>query len=487
MEGMLCDELLQEIMRRLPASARPAASLVSKRWLTLLRSSIPSLSLCLPCGSALSSAGVAPISSILSRYSSLSTLTLVLHASSSSSSGCPNPSFSSDAVLLSLSDCASSHLPHLRHLRLLAGPVSTSVLSALPLSSPLRRLASLQLSSLRPLSFRWLLQFPFLRDLSIHDCSSFSAAAAAAAPSSAGILGGIPNQQMTNGEEEEEEEAEGKEIALNYLSLAGIRAGDHGVGWLWRRCPNLQRLHLRSCEGTGDGPSSRFFALCLQNLREVELRTCRAIADTVLLLIADHCRSLSTLVLYDGGSRDGLHHFIRRCGSALRTLDLRLPLDLDNGHLSCCLITGDGLRSLARAAAGAAIEELVLVNCDVVEREPGLLTFLGQSLRRLRKLDLSHNELLLDKELGAMLASCGNLVEIKLRGCKGLTDAVMPSIFRFCALLEALDVTRCQGISAKGVEFLILSSPRLRQIHVEEAKVSESAYIWASRRMIQVY
>ncbi|MQL98188.1 hypothetical protein Taro_030894, partial [Colocasia esculenta] len=415
MDAVLCDELLQEILRRLPPSAYPAASLVSRRWFAVLRSSLSSLSLRLP-------------------------------GASSTSSWLPRP-----------------------------------------------------LSSVRPLTFRWLIRFHSLREFSVLDCSGSSVTAQASVADDGAVEAAAVDDGAGVGDEIEEEE--GKGLALEVLSLTGIRGGNHGFGWLWRRCCNLRRLQLRGCEATGDGPASRSFARCLPNLQELELRTCRAIADVVLLLIAEHCRCLATLILYDGGSRDGLHRFIRRCGSGLRTLDLRLPLDLNNGHLvavaenfqflsclrlqSCCLITGEGLRSLGRAAAGAAIEELVLVNCDVVEREPGLLTFLGQHLRRLRRLDLSHNEMLLDKELSSMLASCCNLVDIKLRGCKFLTDASVLSMFRFCGLLETVDITRCLGITAKAVEFLILNSPRLRQIHVEESKISDSASSWASRRVIQ--
>ena len=463
MDAILCDEILQEILKRLPESSRPAASLVSKRWMSLLRSAIPTLSLSLP------SATSALIYGILSQYSSISTLSLFFQEVSSPGNA--------NSVLLALSDCAAYHLPNLRHLRFLSGPISTSILADLPSYSPLLKLQSFHISSLSHVSFKWLLKFPFLRDLAIHDCSG----------------------EAAEYSYEGEDDIEGGEICLDFISFGGIQSGDVGFGWLWRRCPKLQRLQLRGCEGTGDGPSSRFFAHCLPNLREIELRKCRAIADIVLLLVANHCTRLMTLLLYDGGSRDGLHQFIRKCGPSLRILDLRLPLDLDNGHLlafgenfrllsclrlqSCCLVTGDGLRSLA----GGDIEELVLVNCDVVEREPGLLTFLGQSLKKLKKLDLSHNEFLRDKELRSMLASCGNLIEIKLRGCKGLSDAVMVSLSRFCGVLEAVDISRCEGISEKGVEFLILGSPRLRQIHVEEIKVSETAYLWASRRMIQVF
>ncbi|CAL5408019.1 hypothetical protein CsSME_00029451 [Camellia sinensis var. sinensis] len=74
---------------------------------------------------------------------------------------------------------------------------------------------------------------------------------------------------------------------------------------------------------------------------------------------------------------------------------------------SCCLVTGEGLKTIG-IAMSAGLEELGLINCDVVNIEPGLLTTLGQNLRHLRKLDLSYNEMLVDKELASMLASCNS-------------------------------------------------------------------------------
>ncbi|XP_078432820.1 RNI-like superfamily protein [Wolffia australiana] len=446
MDEILCDELLREIMRRLAPSSRPTAALVSKRWFNLLRSATSSLRLTF-----------LPSPSLLGHYTSLSSLTLVL-----SQAPCPN------SLLVSLS--AS---PYLRQLSILSSAISPSTLSSISIFLP--KLESLRFTSLRPLSFRWLLLFPSLRELAVHDCDE-------------------PGEFH-----EDDDEGDDCNLSLESLSLGRIRAGELGLGWLWRRCGKIQRLQLRGCEGTGD-PTARFFSGAIANLRELELRTCRAIADTVLVLAATHCRSLAKLVLYDGGSRAGLRHLASHLrGQSLRTLDLRLPLDLDNDHLlaisdnfrylsclrlqSCCLVSGEGLRALGQSA----IEELGLVNCHVVEREPGLLTTLGQSLKRLKKLDLSHNELLLDKELGAMLASCRNLVEIKLRGCKGLSDASMVALFRFCSLLETVDIERCHGISAQGAEFLILGAPRLRRVYVEEEKVSERVRDWVSRKMIRVF
>ncbi|XP_042513784.1 F-box protein At5g51380-like [Macadamia integrifolia] len=480
MENLLCDEVLQEIFQRLPQSSSSAVPLVCKRWLIVHRNCRSSLFLRFPSANPSS----LPIfSSFLSRYPRLFSLTVVLVPPSDKSSSLvssdavpdyddneeeKNSSLLSDQILLAV----ASNCPHLRHFRYLAGPVSSTAL--LSLSSSCNHLSSISLTSIRPFSFRWLTFFPALKDLSLVDC------------------GGVDS---SNDDESE------LELPLESLSLSGIRAGDCGLGWLWRSCTKLRRLQLRSCEGTGDGAAFSSFVRCLPGLQELELRTCRTIADGVLLRVAQHCGSLHSLLLYDGGSRDGLHRFITRSRSTLRRLDLRLPLDLDNDHLSavaenvrglvslrlqsCCLITGEGLKSLG-TTINTGLEELALINCDVIEREHGLLTTLGQSLRELRKLDLSYNKMLPDKELVSMLVSCKNLVDVKLRGCRGLTGAALLSIFKSCKLLETIDIKQCCGIDTDTVEFFLLNSPRIKQVHVEESKLSSVAKTWASQKFIQI-
>ncbi|XP_043707579.1 F-box protein At5g51380-like [Telopea speciosissima] len=479
MESLLCDEVLQEILQRLPPSSSSAVPLVCKRWSIVHRNCRYSLFLRFPSANPSS---LPAFSSYLSRFPRVSSLTVVLVPPSDNSSPVvsfdvvpdydddeeTNSSLLSDQILLSV----ASNCPNLRDFRYLAGPVSPTAL--LSLSSSCKHMSSLSLTSIRPFSFRWLTFFPALKDLSLVDCGSFDS---------------------SNDDESE------LELPLESLCLSEIRAGDCGLGWLWRRCTKLRRLQLRSCEGTGDGVSFSSFVRCLPGLQELELRTCRTIADGVLLRLAQHCDSLYSLLLYDGGSRDGLLRFISRCRSTLRRLDFRLPLDLDNDHLSavaenvrelvslrlqsCCLVTGEGLKTLG-TTINAGLEELALINCDVIEKEPGLLTTLGQSLRELRKLDLSYNKMLPDKELVSMLVSCKNLVDVKLKGCRGLTGAALLSMLNNCKLLETIDIKHCCGIETDTVEFFLLNSPRIRQVHVEESKLSGVAKTWVSQKFIQI-
>lgn len=481
MDAALCDDLLQEVFRLLPASAAPAVSLVSRRWLALLRAATSSLALRLP---ASSSAAAAALAALLSHYPFLSALTVVPAARDA------------DAALLAVA--AAPAAPRLSALRLL--PDSAVSPAALRAACPaLSGMTSLHLTAVRPMSFHWLGLLPRLKSFAL-----VNSAAAAADSGAAGL-----STDDDGGEAEDAVAA----LPLERLSLCGVRSGDRSLGWLWRRCGRLRWLQLRACDGTGDGPSSPAFAGCLAGLLALELRACRAVADRVLLLAADHCRALRSLLVYDGGSSDALHRFIQQRGAALHTLDLRLPLDLHNDHLlaigaepiqngqgqgaahslaalrlqSCVLITGDGLRSLARTPTGAGIEELALVSCDVVEREPGLLSFLSQSMRRLRRIDLSYNETLSDKVIGAMLSSCRNLIDIRLRGCSGLTGGSLVSLLRHCGhSLEILDISCCPGIAVCNVELFALRATRLHHMIIKESAVSEELKKIAEKKGMRI-
>ncbi|GMH15007.1 hypothetical protein Nepgr_016848 [Nepenthes gracilis] len=479
MDSLLCDELLVEIFHRLPPSSYSSLSLVSKRWFHLSRLSTTSFSLLIP-----------PSPSPDHRYSPLLSLSTLLSRcpfisflSLSSTDHASSYTVSFDQFLMSV----SSSCPNLRHLRFLAGPVSVSSLAAL--SSSCVHLNSLTLSLSRPLSFSWVASFHSLKEL----CIVISASRATDVVSEFGRCDRLGRWVL------DEFDAE---LQLESLSVSGIAWGDVGMGWLWRNCKKLKKLQLRSCEGLGDGGSFSSFSKCLYGLREVELRTCRSIVDGILLRLTEDSTHLTSLLVYDGGSREGMLRFINQCRSPnLHRLDLRLPLDLSNDHLaamainlrnlsvlslqSCCLVTGEGLRAFSSAASDM-LQELGLINCDVVERVPGLLATLGQNLRRLRRLDLSYNEMLVDKELTSMLISCGLLVNLKLRGCKGLTNATMASILRNCKCLESVDIMHCCGIEPQAVEMFLLNSPRLRSVYVDQSMLSDAARILASTRCIQV-
>ncbi|KAI3713238.1 hypothetical protein L1987_71812 [Smallanthus sonchifolius] len=465
MDIILCDELLHEIFHRLPPPSSSAVSLVSKRWRHLLRSSLSSLTIRLsPNHPSLSS-----LSSFLSHHTYLSSLSL------SSSSAAATTAFS-DNLLISI----STSCPNLTHLHLSTGPVSLFPLLSLSTSCP--QLSSLSIILSRPLlSLDFLTAFRRLKTLTLT------------------LVGNGSPDNISN-----HFTSSTTELQLQSLCLSGIRAGDYPLNWLWNNCSSetLSKLVFENCDGIGDHNSFACFIKGLKNLHEIELKICRSIIALILLKLAENrCDALSSLLIYDGGNKESLLHFIRETRCNLQKLDLRLPLDLDDSHLfeigakfnqlrvlrlqSCTMITGEGLKTLGLALSDN-LEELALTNCDVMKRQNGFLVELAQNLQNIKILDLSYNHTLLDKEFALMISSYRDLRKLKLRGCSRLTDVSLISLCKSCKRLKSIDLLHCHGFQVEGVEFLILNSPELRSLQVEDRKLSEVARRWMQSKFIEV-
>ncbi|KAH7851438.1 hypothetical protein Vadar_011599 [Vaccinium darrowii] len=470
MDTILCDELLEEVLRRLPprstfSLSTADVSLVSKRWLRLYRSSKSNLRL------RVSPDNCTPpsLSSFLSHFPDLTALCITIDAGVGG--GGNDVSNFPDQILLSV----ASSCPKLAGLRFRSEPVSPIPLLSLSTSCP--RLTILYISLSRPFSFRWLVFLPSLETLGL-------------------LFTPVPC-------EVEHVDADSKgnfdaELKLKTLNLFGIRRGDYGFDWLWKSCKNLKKLQLYRCDGIGDDTSASSFVNCSKGLQEVELRRCGSIVNDILSRLVENCTSLNSLLIYDEGSSEGLLQFITHSRFNLQKLDLRLPLDLENHHLlavaekfrglsslsldSCFLVTDEGLKTMVLAMSNK-LQELTLVNCNV---ETGFVTTSGQSFRNLRTLNLSYNEMLVDKEFKLILASCNCLRRLKIRGCKGLTNASIFSMFNSCKRLESVDIMNCCQIEAEAVELFVVNCRGLRQIYVEESKLSDISRMWASNKFIDV-
>ncbi|KAF7134898.1 hypothetical protein RHSIM_Rhsim08G0050500 [Rhododendron simsii] len=472
MDGGLCDELLEEVLRRLPrrgpffASFTADVSLVSKRWLRLYRSTRSTLSLrlspddCTPSDS---------LSSFLSHFPCLSSLSITIDGGDSVSSF-PDP------ILLSV----ASFCPKLTHLCLQPGPVSHFPLLSLSTSCP--HLTSLDIALRRPFCSHWLRFFHSLKNLNV----SFLSVPKGFEPVDAACEGNFDG-----------------ELKLETLHVSPIQRGDYGLNWLWKSCKNLKKLQLKCCGGIGDDTSVSSFVNCLKDLQEVELIHCtRPIRDEILLTLVDNCVSLSSLLVHDRyAGTIGLRQFIAhsRCNlqkldlhilhGCLRENDLLAVAEKFTGLLSLRLRgflfnTGSqGLKTMMLAMSNE-LEELALVNCNW---ERGLLTTLGQKFQNLRKLDLSSNKgMMAEEEFISMLASCNFLTKLKLRRCEGLTNASLVSMFKSCKQLESVDIMDCPGIEAESVELFVLNCPRLRRIRVEESKISNVSRSWASKKLVEL-
>ncbi|KAG5534851.1 hypothetical protein RHGRI_022842 [Rhododendron griersonianum] len=468
MDRILCDELLEEVLGRLPPrstfspSTADDVSLVSKRWLRLYRSSKSTLLLhlfpyhCTPTS----------LSSFLSHFPHLSALVIAI---------VPDSSDLRDQLLLSV----ASSCPKLTVLNVRSDPVSLFPLLSLSTSCP--HLTCLVVSLPRPHSFHWLLSFHSLKTLSV-------VFASASAPTEFQLFDAASKGNYLVD----------AELKLETLYLSGIQQGDYGFDWLWRSCKNLKKLLLQCCKGIGDDTSVSSLVNCFKGLQEMELRWCRPIVTDILMRLAENCTSLNSLLIYNRGSKEGLLQFITHSRCNLQKLHLQTPFDLENNHLlavadkfrgllslelrNCMGVTGEGLKSMALAMSNK-LEELALIQCRV---EPGLLPTLGQKFRNLSKLDLSYNRKLVDKEFISMLVLFNCLREVRVRGCKGLTNASVISMFKSCKQLEIVDIIDCPGIESESVELFILNCLRLRQIHVEESKLSNVSRSWASKKLVKV-
>nr|CAD1822700.1 unnamed protein product [Ananas comosus var. bracteatus] len=210
MDAVLCDELLEEILRCLPPSSSSSVSLVSKRWLFLHRSSTTSLSLRIPFSpfplstvdnnnnnNNNSMSAAAMVSNILSYYPFLSRLTVV----SSGHYGHPPPAVApslsfDDHLLVAAAVACSRRLSHPRF-----HPADDSPLSPSALLS-----TSLSLSGIRStdsgLSWLWR-RCGGLRRLQLRACngtgppSSFTLCLAASSASSSAPAAPSPTASST--------------------------------------------------------------------------------------------------------------------------------------------------------------------------------------------------------------------------------------------------------------------------------------------------
>ncbi|XP_010450662.1 PREDICTED: uncharacterized F-box/LRR-repeat protein C02F5.7-like [Camelina sativa] len=482
MDEVLFDEILGEIFTRLPSSSSSFSSLpsfesvplVSKRWLRLYRATKTSMSLQF---SPQDGSVITLLPSILRNHPCLSSLSLCFPVTIKTT--ITNPICSYNEYLTSFNDelisIISSCCFNLRDFSFLFGPISSS--SLIPLSTSLSLTSlSIKLWKQQNSDFTWIALFSSLKKLSI-DVHTRDPSAS----------GSNTNPEVV-------------ELGLESISLSGIQSDDDGVNWLWKSCRKLKKLKLKRCGSIGE---TEFLGLCLMNVEEIELITCRSVVDVVLLKVTEICESLKSLLIHDGGSKDGLVHFMNnaRCYDTLERLDLRLPMDLTDDHLvslatnfkslssirltSGTFVSGLSLKMLALSFS-SSLEELSLLSCNAIERERGLLATLGQHLRRLRKLDLTRNEWLLDKEVVSMLASCNCLVELNLRDCKHLTDAVLVALNKHCVKLKTLDIVGCRLMEPGNVEaFVMNSSQWLKKLVVEENQITEATRNLAASKLIE--
>ncbi|CAN6230025.1 unnamed protein product [Urochloa humidicola] len=86
-----------------------------------------------------------------------------------------------------------------------------------------------------------------------------------------------------------------------------------------------------------------------------------------------------------------------------------------------------------------------------------------------------------------MLSSCQNLVDIRLRGCRGLTGGSLVSLLRHCGKsLEILDISRCPSIGVGNVELFAQHATRLKHMIIEESAISKELKVIAQKKGMKI-
>lgn len=132
----------------------------------------------------------------------------------------------------------------------------------------------------------------------------------------------------------------------------------------------------------------------------------------------------------------------------------------------------------------------------------GQISFLGwgelSKLSYLDDLDISRCTQINDNDLKIILKACSKLEHFSLEDCTNITergfldlpkslpylislnlgncqinDGTISDLGTFCHSLENLNISRCQGISTKGVATLIKKARRLKQLNLQRCSVDE--------------
>ncbi|KAH7850771.1 hypothetical protein Vadar_002739 [Vaccinium darrowii] len=382
MDRILCDELLEEVLRRIPLRPSVSAdvSLVSKRWLRLYRSSISCLHL------RLSPDNCAPtsLSSFLSHFPRLVLLFATIV-------GGDDVSNFPDQILLSI----ASSCPKLRALRLKSEPVSLFPLISLSTSCP--HLTSLHIAQARPFSFHWLVFLHSLQMLTI-------------------VFTPVP------GEVDQVDALQrnfNAALKLETLVLDGIQRCDFGFASLWRSCKNLKTLRLYRCDGIGDDTSASSFVDCFNGLQEVELKWCGSIVNDILMRLVENCTSLNTLLIYHVG---------------LKTMALAMSSKLEELSLINCKVEPGLLVTLGQRFRN--LRELDLsFNEMLVDEE--FISMLA-SCNCLRGLNVRGCEGLANASVVSMFKSCKQLESVDILNCPGIGAEAVELLVLNCPQLRLI-------------------------------------------------
>eukprot|EP00899_Mesostigma_viride_P025261 jgi/Mesvir1/591/Mv02032-RA.1 len=276
---------------------------------------------------------------------------------------------------------------------------------------------------------------------------------------------------------------------LHSLTIDSNKFTDASVSALAARCSALRHLHFGDV-ARSDACVTAFAASC-PLLEELRIFISDRVTDASVLAVAHNCPQLHTLYL--SGCRGtvtdaGLVELVRRCPRlcklklskiyagnrtflaiaqhcpGLRSLDMSghpfrvrdevVPTPYERMRLreweDVC-VKDDGLAAVLQNCL--QLEVLNLVGWDRLT-DAGI-TMVGDSCRRLRKLDVS--ELcggFTDQGLAAMAPNLGALEVLRASSCDAVTDVSLVALARHCPRLKDADVSFCE-VGDEGITALV--------------------------------
>ncbi|KAE8667496.1 F-box/LRR-repeat protein 3 [Hibiscus syriacus] len=228
-----------------------------------------------------------------------------------------------------------------------------------------------------------------------------------------------------------------------------LRVGDLGVELIALKCKQIRSLDLSYLPITEKCLNS---VLELQNLEDLVLEGCHGIDDDGLSTLEQSCKSLKMLnlsncqnVTHMGLSSlingtEQLQQIILAYGSSV-TSDLAKCLytysKLQSIKLDGCIITWSGIKAMA--CLRAPIKELSFSKCLGLTDDG--LSFLVQSHKDMRKLDITCCRKITYTSIDSITSSCTSLTYLRMESCSLVPKEAFVLIGERCSFLEELDAT----------------------------------------------
>ncbi|KAK9124652.1 hypothetical protein Sjap_014254 [Stephania japonica] len=214
------------------------------------------------------------------------------------------------------------------------------------------------------------------------------------------------------------------------------------------KASNLEKLWLARCKLITDIGIARIAIGC-RKLRLINLTWCLGVGDLGVDLVAVKCKQIRSLDL-------SYTTITNKCLPSILQLQYLEDLTL----MGCLGIDDEGLATLEKGRT--SLKTLNLTNCEYVTLWG--LPYLTSRVACLSHLNLT-NESIVTEAIANSLQNLPKLQSIKLDGCH-VTCYGLEAIGNCCILLKELSLSKCSGVTDKGLSFLVKKQKELRKLDI---------------------